>query len=237
MWAVRLNVAASVGRTLRPLLPPAELQAAERLHSKAAGSRFVVRRAVRRIILGAYLSLPPRALDFSLGDAGKPRLTGHTNGLQFNASHSGNLALIAVTRATPIGVDIERVRPTPADRIANRFFSPTERSTLMQVPRTQRLEAFFQYWTRKEAFLKATGDGLRRSLDSFDVVGPADVPRLLRTRSQHGADWSSTTLRLAPGYVAALVLARANLGIIRCWRWERNVLFPTPTCEAPSARR
>ena len=132
------------------------------------------------------------------------------NWLRFNVSHSQGLAVVAVTRHREIGVDVEEVRPLPdAQPIAERCFSGEENRVFLGVPAADRLAAFFNCWTRKEAYLKALGDGLARPLDAFDVTLLTGEPaRLLRVKGdeREAARWSLRALYPALGYVGALVV-------------------------------
>ncbi len=154
-------------------------------------------------------------LRFSYGRFQKPALMptreAPTPELQFNVSHAGGLVLIAVTRGCEVGVDIENVRELKdIDLIARRFFSVRENAALQQLPATHRPEAFFRCWTRKEAFIKASGEGLSRPLDSFDVAldGPA---ALLRVDGDDASRWTLHDVYPAPGYTGAV----AVLGSVR----------------------
>ena len=171
------------------LLSEDERARALRFHFPLHRHRFVAARSALRRILAAYLDLPPAELRFHYSPHGKPYLEHHW--LRFNLAHSEDLALCAVARAREIGVDIERIRPRPTqERIPERFFSPSEAAQLRALPP----EAFFHYWTAKEAYLKARGEGLAIPLDSFDVT-TLDDPR-----------WTRASLLLDPAYAAALVV-------------------------------
>jgi 4'-phosphopantetheinyl transferase len=128
--------------------------------------------------------------------------------VRFNASHSGGLALFAITLDREIGVDIEHVRPMrDLEGIAARFFSTRETADLMSLPEDQREEGFFRCWTRKEAYIKAIGDGLSVPLDSFAVsLEPGEAARMIQLGGSAGraAAWSMHDLVIAPGYAAAL---------------------------------
>ena len=126
-----------------------------------------------RQILGGCLQVPPQALTFTAGPNGKPAVPGLP--LAFNLSHSGDVAVCAVAAGGQLGVDVEMIRPiSDADDLSSRYFSRDEAREFLRLPATERLHAFFGVWTRKEAFLKATGEGMSRPLDSFVVsVGPA----------------------------------------------------------------
>src|SRR5262249_50093841 len=148
-----------------------------------------------RKILSDYLNTGPEKITFTYNQYGKPA----TNGIHFNLSHSADLAILAVSRTRELGVDLEKITPID-DRIAEHFFSPNEVAALRALPEDGQQEAFFAVWTRKEAYVKAHGQGLSIPLSSFDVS--LDHPaRFLR-----GVDgWSIESFEPAPGYVAALV--------------------------------
>jgi 4'-phosphopantetheinyl transferase len=134
--------------------------------------------------------------------------------VRFNVSHSGGWALLAVTRGSEVGIDIERVDSRfAADQIPERFFSPGEVARLRGLPADQQTAAFFRCWTRKEAYIKARGLGLALPLDSFDVsLGPDDPPELLR-----GADgWCVQDFDAPPGFAAAVVAEGAAFSAVAC---------------------
>lgn len=169
LWRARLDVPA--GR-FEPLLSADEKQRAERLVLEHRRREFVVSRGTLRIILARYLNAGPAALEFQTNSQGRPFLAGKWGkpGPGFNLSHSGGRMLLAVANSAEVGVDLERIRPVPGlERIAGRFFAPGEAERLFGLPGEERLEAFFACWTRKEAFLKALGQGLLFPLKGFEV--------------------------------------------------------------------
>jgi 4'-phosphopantetheinyl transferase len=136
--------------------------------------RFVIARAAMRALLGQYLGRPPEAIQFITGVQGKPQLSGeHKDAdLRFNVAHSGDLALLAVTRGCDVGVDVERLRTVDhSTQIAGRYFHPSERDAILAAPPPARDEAFLGCWTLKEAALKAVGCGITGSLAAFSVAG------------------------------------------------------------------
>ncbi len=141
--------------------------------------RFMACRAALRRILAGLLDADPAEIKFQYSEFGKPSLIGeHSRGFHFNVSHSDNIAMIAVTSQSQIGVDVERVRPDiDATGIAERFFSAVEREMLASLPGELQVEAFFRCWTRKEATIKAIGEGLSFPLDQFDVSLAPMSPR------------------------------------------------------------
>jgi 4'-phosphopantetheinyl transferase len=163
------------------------------------------------LILAQYVGCSSDQITLGYRERGKPHLLRQPPGedLRFNLAHTAGMAIYAVTRGREVGVDIEEVRPLPdAAAIAERFFAPAEVAAFRTVLGTEdEALAFFNAWTRKEAFLKALGDGLARPLDSFDVsLLPGDAPRLLRIDDHPAQGWQLHALEPAPGYVAALVV-------------------------------
>jgi 4'-phosphopantetheinyl transferase len=158
------------------------------------------------------LDADPACLDFADGPHGKPALASAfaDKGIHFNLSHSESLALIAVTRLGPVGVDLEKIRAVRNDgELAARFFSTHENGVFQAVPKDGQAEAFFNLWTRKEAWLKATGEGIGRLLNQVEVTFLAGEPtRLLRLPAQFGelADWTLNSFNPARGFVAALAV-------------------------------
>ena len=141
--------------------------------------------------------------------------------LRFNLSHSQGLALYAVTRGREIGVDLECIRPiSDAEQIAERFFSAHENAVFRTIPAHEKPKAFFNCWTRKEAYLKALGDGLARPLDEFDVsLAPGEPAKLLRIEGapQEASRWSLNRLEPGSGYVAALAVEGYGYQL-KCWQ-------------------
>jgi len=180
---------------------------------------------VLRQILGAYLSLAPAHLRFDLSARGKPELAPGSNPLhlRFNLSHTHGLALVAVTRRREVGVDVEWSRPVAeATQIAERFFSPQESARLRALPAEQRPAAFFNCWTRREAYLKATGEGIAESPDRIEVTcAPREPARLLGVRGdpQAAVRWQLQELSPGPSYVAALAVKGRGLKVL-LWDWS-----------------
>lgn len=213
VWRIALDQAPAHVARVAVLLSPDERARAVRLCAGRIRSRFIVGRGALRTILGAYVGMPPGQLQFRYGQWGKPDLVDDQTGeapVRFNVAHSHGLGLYAFTRDRRIGVDVEWLRSVhDANRIARRFFSPREQAALDSLPESDRLTAFFCCWTRKEAFIKATGEGLARPLSGFDVsVGPGAPARLLGVdgRPEAIAQWSLADLAPAPGYVGALAV-------------------------------
>jgi 4'-phosphopantetheinyl transferase len=213
---------------LRPLLAPDECARADRFHFARDRNRFIVARGSLRTILGAYLQQEPAQLSFSYSQYGKPALADELAGnqLTFNLSHANELALIAVTRERGLGVDIEFIRPQFAsEEIAERFFSDHEVAALRTLPEPAQSEAFFNCWTRKEAYIKAIGEGMSMPLNQFHVSlkpgSPAELLGNLRDANEVSR-WSLQELAPGPGYVAAVAVEGKDWQL-RCWQYPLAV--------------
>jgi 4'-phosphopantetheinyl transferase len=175
--------------------------------------RFRSGRGLLRTLLGAYLGRAPASLPLQEGPHGKPYLADAPE-LHFNLSHSGGLVLLAFRRACRVGVDVELVRESASlVRVACRYFTPAERGSLEQVPAEGRADAFFCTWTRKEAFLKARGEGISLGLGRVQVTSrPGDAPRLVATSwdPEEAHRWSLQDVDCGPGYRAALAVEGAR---------------------------
>ena len=241
VWAVALNVPPEKNATLAATLSLEERERAKKFHYDQHRNRFIVGRGVLRVLLAGYLQGEPRKpgvaissggstisdvparLEFAYGSQGKPRLANPQSGIHFNLAHSNDLALIAITRLGEVGVDVELVRPMPdAERIAERFFSAGEAASIRTVPAVSRDAAFFSLWTRKEAWLKATGDGISESLAKVEVTFlPNEIPRVLAIAADAvaAAEWSLLPLFPPAGFVGALAIHHREVRL-KCWRFE-----------------
>jgi 4'-phosphopantetheinyl transferase len=207
VWPVSIHAPAAVVDQFRSLLSADETARAARFKFEHLQHSFTLARGALRILLGRYLNTPPRDLEFRYGAKGKPALA-QSAGLQFNASHSGHLALFAFTMGCELGVDIEAVRSMPdMEDVARRFFCAEETAELMALSTGQRDQGFFLCWTRKEAYIKATGEGLSAPLDAFRVtLRPGEPARIIHLERDPIAAqaWTLHDLGLEPGYAAAL---------------------------------
>jgi 4'-phosphopantetheinyl transferase len=186
--------------------------------------QYIVRRGILRILLGCYLGLEPGLVRFNYSNNDKPALAEkyyHTE-MHFNLSHSERMAVYAFTSDREIGIDIEQIRDIPdMEQIFERFFSPREKEVFHILSESKRKEAFFNCWTRKEAFIKATGDGLSRPLDGFDVsLVPGEPARLLgiEGNSEEVSRWYMQDLKGAFGFAAALAV-KGPSGNIQSRQW------------------
>ena len=210
VWRASLDAPDVLIQRLSPLLSSDERERANRFHRGIDRGRYIVGRGLLRLTLGRYLTEDPRNLRFAYGRFQKPALvpgrSALSRELQFNISHAGDLVLFAITRGRDIGVDVEKIRALQdLDLIARRFFSAEENAALYKLPATHRPDAFFRCWTRKEAFIKASGEGLSRPLDSFDVTiqGPAE---LLRVDNDDASRWALYDVHPAPEYIGAVAV-------------------------------
>lgn len=212
VWSIRLDPPPAEVERLGRCLSADEWERAHRFRFDKHRRQYVVGRGALRTLLGGYLDRRPEAIRFRYGPRGKPFLEAplDAGGLEFNLSNSDELALAAFVMGREIGVDIEFLRPMPdCEQISERFFSESEREVLREIPGPRKEETFFNCWTRKEAYLKAVGEGLAAPLDSFDVtLAPGDPPRMLTLEGDAGraARWFFQHLLPADKYVGAVAI-------------------------------
>jgi 4'-phosphopantetheinyl transferase len=207
VWSIRTEASNAVAARFELILAPDERHRAARFAFDHLRHSFILARGALRILLGHYLNVHPASIEFQYSSKGKPALA-ESAGIEFNASHSGRLAVFALTAGCQIGVDVEQLRPLrDMQSIADRFFCPEEAADLMTVAADQRERAFFACWTRKEAYIKAVGDGLSAPLDGFRVpVQPGEPVRFIHVAHDTNAAkaWTLHDLQLADNYVSAL---------------------------------
>jgi 4'-phosphopantetheinyl transferase len=214
IWRARLDQPPDQAAFLATILSKDEQIKAGRFYYARDRSRFIVGRAILRILLSRYLALSPNNVGFIYKQCGKPILVEDINGidLQFNLSHSSDLILYAFTRYRELGVDLEYQRFLPdMKELVSKHFSQAEYAKWSKMPTFQQEETFFLWWTRKEAFLKAKGDGLFQPLNSIEVFTEADVE--IRSGFGDGTSdevWSCVSLVPLPGYLASLVIPGYN---------------------------
>lgn len=209
VWRLHLDRPAEAVERLAACLSADEVARARRYRFRRDRDRFVAARGLLRTVLGRYLGADPGGLRFRLGPHGKPALAEPAaHDLRFNLAHSDRLALLAVGRGREVGIDVERIRPDRVDEhLARLVLAPGERAAWRALPADRRAAMFFACWTAKEAFVKATGHGLARPLDAFEVrltPGPALglVPVALPDEECRG--WSLRRLEAGPDYAASL---------------------------------
>ncbi len=225
VWRADLEAEAARVQNLRAMLSPDEVARADCFRFQPDQERFIIARGLLRVILGRYLELEPGQLHFSYSSYGKPALT---NGVgqeifNFNMSHSHQLALYAVTRGRKIGVDLENIRTDFAcEEIAERFFAPAEKTRLRAIVPEMKHEAFFNGWTRKEAYIKARGQGLAFPLHQFEVsLTPGEPAALLDVAGDffETSRWTLRELEPGPDYAAALAVEGRDWQL-KCWQWR-----------------
>jgi 4'-phosphopantetheinyl transferase len=200
VWLVRAEHAASP-----EVLSPRERLAATHFRVSADRQRFVAARSALRILLGQYIGRPPQSLPIIAGAGRKPSLA--DGAVEFNVSHSGAWIALAFAIGHPVGIDIEERRPLPEYRdLIRHYFAPAERHHLAAHPPATALREFFRLWTRKEALLKGTGQGLLLPLELYDVLDP---------RPAAAPGWRVMDLEVPEGYAGA-VAVRGEVGVRVC---------------------
>lgn len=224
VWAATLSQNGGYFARCAEVLSPDELERAGRFHFERDRRRFVAGRGQLRHILGHYAGQKPSELKFAYSERGKPALAdcrGH-EALNFNVAHSDELMLVAVSRDCAIGVDVEQLRMVKDyEDVAKRFFSARESSGLRALPDGEKPKAFFNLWTRKEAYLKATGAGIGESLSEAEVSFLANEPARFISLfgDRHAGDhWRLCELDPAAGFVAALAVGTPDAEV-KGWRW------------------
>lgn len=226
VWSISLRAGAEELSRLTGALQPSELARAERFRFEHLRIRFLAGRASLRLLLGQYLDRPAREIGFVNGPHGKPELAAGPGSacVHFNFSNSENLGLLAVTRVGSVGVDVEQLRPVrDAQALVARFFSPRENREFSALPEAEQPAAFFNLWTRKEALLKATGEGIAHSLNQVEVTFRRGEPaRLLALPRGESPDrWCLKHLDPAPAFVGALVV-RGTPASVSCLAFQRS---------------
>ncbi|MBD6614638.1 4'-phosphopantetheinyl transferase superfamily protein [Komarekiella sp. 'clone 1'] len=216
VWQIDLDQPEQQLQYLAATLSSDEIARAERFYFQKHRQRFIAGRGILRTILGRYLSIEPQKIRFDYQLRGKPVLadTFADSGLVFNLSHSQNLGLFGVNCTRQIGVDLEYIRPvSDLESLAKRFFLAREYAVLRSLSPNQQQEVFFRYWTCKEAYLKATGDGLV-GLEHIEVLLTPTEPATLQTSE----DWGLVELVPAKDYVAAVAVAGLDWHL-KCWQY------------------
>jgi len=207
LWRLRLNPPEQKRELLRSILNAEEITRADRFHFERDRRRFIAARAQLRLILGKYLAQDPQAITFSYGERGKPHVA---ESVEFNISHSEELAIVAVAHERSLGVDVEAIRTMEdIEGISRRFFSARENAALLNIPLDEQSEAFFRCWTLKEAYIKAIGDGLAYPTESFDVAfGRGERAELLRVEGKpdEASRWKLLQFSPAPNFIGAVAV-------------------------------
>jgi 4'-phosphopantetheinyl transferase len=217
VWRIHLDLPAAQQQTLLTTLSSDELARANRFHFPQHRQRFIAGRGILRSILGRYLHIAPQQVEFDYQERGKPILAKSlaASNISFNLSHSQGLALCAVNYHNHIGVDLEFInRTSDVAALAKRFFLPQEYALMRSLSGEQQQQTFFRYWTCKEAYLKATGEGLAQ-LEQIEISLSPTEPAQLKTSE----NWSLFELTPATDYQGAVVVA-GNGYNLHCWQYS-----------------
>jgi 4'-phosphopantetheinyl transferase len=209
IWSFHYPESSSNQDMIRQWLSGDELDRAGRFHTLELTERFIHKRAFLRKTLARYLNIHPKQVEFAYGPFGKPEVKQPASPqlLRFSLSHSGSLAMCAVSLNREIGLDLEQLRSLEdMQDIVEHFFAPLEIVRFHNLPADERTRAFFKYWTAKEAFLKATGEGLSRPLDSFIVSVPGEEGSAINIVGDDDAScqWRLWQVPVGEGFAAAL---------------------------------
>ena len=220
VWHINLDVNRDKVEQASALLDDQERSRAFKYSTPLLRDRYIVAHGVLRQMLAQYADTPPGVIQYERTKHGKPVLTDAYLGqkLSFNLTHSGNLALLAIADGRSIGIDIEKIKPySDLESVAHRNFSALERSALSTLDKSDLLTGFYTLWTRKEAFIKAIGDGLSYPLDSFVVPiqpHPSSTWTPVISDNVKQAQWFVQDLSRLPDYAAAVVCDNANMKVV-----------------------
>jgi 4'-phosphopantetheinyl transferase len=219
VWTIELDEDPATASALLAFLSGEERVRASRFSTTQLRLRFIVAHGALRSILSRYTGYLPGQLPLSPSPTGKPFIPGAH--VAFNLSHSDGLAICAVTAEGEIGADVEHVRPIDdADLLVERYFAVDEQRQYRALDARDRVTAFYSIWTRKEAFVKATGAGLGRELQSFEVeVSPEATQPRLSSRTELPGQWSLRAFLPRPGYIAAVALDR-DIEALELFDWS-----------------
>jgi len=187
VWLFHLNISQPRINQFYPLLSAQEKERSERLVNYIHRKRMIAAHGFMRTVLSLYLQRPAESLEFVRAEQGKPslKLQAHEPEVQFNLSHSHNLAIVALGHTQALGIDIEYVNPRHEwKKIIQRFFTQAEQSAIFSLPETQQEQTFYQVWTRKEAHMKVTGQGLHLAPGQFTVTVPPQAAAFVENHKQ-----------------------------------------------------
>jgi 4'-phosphopantetheinyl transferase len=207
VWQANLKLPDSSLQEFVEILSTDERERANRFHRDSDRSAFIAARGILRTLLGGYLQCNPNNIQFSYSDRGKPFLS--NNSLQFNVSHSHGLALYAIADDRLVGIDVEFIRDIEVEQLAQRFFCDREYQQLCQLSGDRQSEAFFTYWTAKEAYLKATGEGLI-GLQQIEILWQGESLSAHPLPPEDSPHFSLQQLHPPSRYAAALAVEGNN---------------------------
>ena len=222
IWCAKTDFSTPPNTSLFSTLSIQEKLRADRFKFSNDRLTFITARGILRSLLGKYLQKHPAKISFRFGEFGKPKLSENTS-LQFNISHSENLVIFGFAKNQSIGVDVEFIKEgVELLDIAKRFFSTNEFKTMSSLADSEQKLAFFNCWTRKEAFIKAIGDGLSFPLDQFEVsLRPNEPAKMLATHwnPNETSKWSLYSFNPQKDYVAAIAI-KNQIEKIKYWRYK-----------------
>jgi 4'-phosphopantetheinyl transferase len=214
----------------RSLLSEEERQRQMRFHFERDQHRYLVTRAMVRGVLSKYADVAPRDWRFAVNEYGKPSIAAEhaeARGIEFNVSHTEELAVLGVARASALGVDVENIRARDvAIDTAVRYFAPAEVTALRALPHQRRQQRFFEYWTLKESYIKARGMGLSIPLDrfAFDLDCPSGIRLMIDpSLGDRPERWAFMQLLLGQDHMAAVCVETGRMGPLRIFRWCMSV--------------
>lgn len=210
-----INKPPSETDNFRNILSQDELQKADRYKFDSDRNNYITCRAILRNILSQYTDFSPEDINFSYTDKGKPYLK--NNEINFNVAHSNNYAVYALIKEKEVGIDLEFLREIPdALKIASRYFSSSEITDLKKISDAKLDRAFLNCWTRKEAFIKATGDGLSYPLSDFSVSLDSDLPEILLIKKKPNEikKWSLYDVEVEAGYISSLAVMSQGMKLV-----------------------
>jgi 4'-phosphopantetheinyl transferase len=216
VWHSRLDDPALMDEATTACLSRGERQRAARFHFERHRRRFLASHAFLREVLARYLGCPAADVELGEASAGKPELAARADGLRFNLSHSGEVALVVVAAGREVGADVEFLsRPRPLESLGPRVLSPAERDQLAAAEPAERQSAFLRAWTRKEAVLKASGTGIDRDLAAVEVgIAAGEHVVALADLQEVVSEWSVSSFDPAPGYFGAVAAQGAGLELL-----------------------
>lgn len=220
IWQADLEVSPQQLEQFQLTLSGDEQQRAQRFRFERDRHQYVAARGILRSLLGQYLGVHPAQLQFNYSNKGKPTLsTAHSTQLiQFNISHSHQKALYGITLNRRVGIDLEYIRPVEVLSLAQRFFSQQELTQLITAAPQQQQQIFFKLWTGKEAYLKATGEGLS-GLDNVEILLENGQVFSLNCHHKLSSNWSIIPLDINEQYIASVAVEGEGLEYC-CWQWQ-----------------
>ena len=220
IWLCDLKQLSSDINNFYSILSEDERERTDKLKVEDKKQQYIITRGALRQRLGLLTKIDPQDFIFDYLEHGKPVLANNPQfaDMTFNVSHSHDLALIAITQEQNIGIDIEKInRELKHDELVSRFFSKVEQTEFQTIPEANRAKAFCACWSRKEAFIKAIGDGVSYGLDTFDVtVDPENQTPEINLHKPSEDTWSALNLPINDEYMACLVSDGGSLSV-RYW--------------------